>query len=69
MLLVWRLATYECLPGDRTTNGVLVTSGVWRQGVLCQVIDPETVGLEKAWRLAARVSPQAVWIVFSPGHA
>ncbi|QCD79362.1 hypothetical protein DEO72_LG1g3001 [Vigna unguiculata] len=45
------------------------TSGAWRQGVLCQAMDPKTVGLREVWHLATRMSRLAVCTVFSPSDA
>jgi len=66
-LLVWRLAARMWSPGDRITKGVPALCGVWRQGILRQAIDPETVGLGEAWCLAAWVFRQAVCTVFLLG--
>ena len=54
-------------PGDRTSRDVPTTRGAWRQGLICQAIDPEIVGLGETWRLATMVSRQAVCTGFSPG--
>jgi len=55
--------------GDRSSRDVPATCGAWRQGMLRQAMDLEIVGLGEAWRLAARVSRQAICTGISPGGA
>jgi len=59
----------ERLPGNRSSNNVPPTCGAWQQGLICQAIDPETVGLGEARRLAAMVLHQAACTGFSPSGA
>ncbi|QCD92767.1 hypothetical protein DEO72_LG5g836 [Vigna unguiculata] len=66
-LLVWRLVTYECPLGDKSSRDVLATCGAWQQGVIRQVIDLKIVGLIGAWRLVTRLSHQAVCTGFILG--
>jgi len=54
---------------NRISRDVLATRGVWRQGVIRQAIDLETMGLGEAWSLAAMVSRQTVCTGFSSGDA
>jgi len=56
VLVVWRLAACWCSPGDMTSEGVPAPHGAWREGVLHQAIDPTTMDLWEAWRLAVRRS-------------
>jgi len=68
-LLIKRLTARRGPPSDRTSRGVPTTSGAWWQGVLRQAIDPKTMVLTGAWRLAMRMSRQAVCTIISPGSA
>jgi len=68
-LMVWRLATYECSPSDRSSRDVSAPRGAWRQGVLRQAIDSEIGGLGEAWKMAAMVSRQAVCTGILPSGA
>jgi len=55
----------EQSPGDRLLKTFTALCGACRQGMLCQVTDPETMGLSEDWRLTARVFRQVVCTGFT----